>query len=73
MALSENIIDGRKWTYFADTVMGGISTGGGGFDQSASALHLYGNVSTANNQAASSALHTSLKAHGLHQEATEQN
>ena len=49
MALSENIMDGRKWTYFADTVMGGISTGGGGFDQSASALHLYGNVSTANN------------------------
>ena len=49
MAFSENIIVGRKWTYFADTVMGGISTGGGGFDQSASALHLYGNVSTANN------------------------
>ena len=24
MAFSENIIDGRKWTYFADTVMGGI-------------------------------------------------
>lgn len=49
MAYAENLVVGRKWTYFADTVMGGISTGGGGFDQSVSALHLQGNVSTANN------------------------
>lgn len=49
MTFAENLIDSHKWRFIADTVMGGISTGGGGFDQSASALHLQGNVSTANN------------------------
>ena len=49
MAYAENLVDGRKWSYFADTVMGGISTGEGEYDNQASALHLQGNVSTANN------------------------
>jgi len=49
MAYAENLVDGRKWRFIADTVMGGISTGGGGFDQGTSTLHLHGNVSTANN------------------------
>ena len=50
-AMAENLIRTGQWTYFADTVMGGISEGSAEFENSGSdkAIRLIGEVSTANN------------------------
>lgn len=49
MALSDNLVSSGAWTYFADTVMGGVSDGAARFDGTQGAIHLSGTVSTANN------------------------
>lgn len=48
---SENLIQSGQWRYFADTVMGGVSQGGAGVEQTpaGAAIRLAGTVSTANN------------------------
>jgi len=46
---AENLVPKKEWVYFADTVMGGVSQGQGGYDQSLNALRLNGTVSTDNN------------------------
>lgn len=49
MALSDNLVSSGSWSYFADTVMGGVSDGTASFENAQSAIHLAGTVSTANN------------------------
>ena len=46
----ESTIGGR-WSYTSDRVMGGVSNGGGGYDEvdGRMAIRLFGQVSTANN------------------------
>ena len=48
--LPESTIGGR-WSYTSDRVMGGVSNGGGGYDEveGRMAIRLFGQVSTANN------------------------
>ena len=50
-AMAENLINFGKWSFFSDTVMGGVSEGNAGYVNSdiGKALRLSGNVSTANN------------------------
>ena len=50
-ALAENLIKTGQWSYFADTVMGGVSEGSAKFVNNGSeeAIRLTGQVSTANN------------------------
>ena len=50
-AMAENLINTGKWSFFADTVMGGVSEGDAGYVNSdiGKALRLNGRVSTANN------------------------
>lgn len=50
-AMAENLIKTGQWTYFADTVMGGISEGSAEFENIGSdkTIRLIGEVSTANN------------------------
>ena len=49
--MAENLINTGKWSFFADTVMGGVSEGNAGFVNSdiGKVLRLNGSVSTANN------------------------
>lgn len=51
VAKAENLINSGKWSFFADTVMGGVSEGEAGYVNSDmdKALRLNGRVSTANN------------------------
>ncbi len=51
IAMAENLINKGKWSFFSDTVMGGVSEGKAGYVNSdiGKALRLTGNVSTANN------------------------
>ena len=48
---AKNMVDNSDWTYFADTVMGGVSTGTASIQNlpKGRAIHLKGNVSTKNN------------------------
>lgn len=50
-AMAENLIQTEQWSYFADTVMGGVSQGTAKFENSGSnkTIRLTGEVSTANN------------------------
>ena len=50
-AMAENLIQTGKWSYLADTVMGGVSEGNAKFESSGSdkTIRLTGEVSTANN------------------------
>lgn len=50
-AMAENLIQTGQWSYFADTVMGGISDGSAEFQSNGSdqTIRLTGKVSTANN------------------------
>ena len=50
-AMAENLIQTKQWSYFADTVMGGVSQGTAKFENSGSnkTIRLTGEVSTANN------------------------
>ena len=50
-AIAENLINTGKWSFFADTVMGGVSEGDARYVNSdiGKALRLNGRVSTANN------------------------
>ena len=50
-AMAENLIKTGQWSYFADTVMGGVSEGSAKFvnNGSVEAIRLTGQVSTANN------------------------
>jgi hypothetical protein len=50
-AMAENLIKTGQWSYFADTVMGGISDGSAEFKSNGSdkTIRLTGEVSTANN------------------------
>ena len=50
-AMAENIIQTGQWSYFADTVMGGVSNGTAIFESHGvdKAIRLTGEVSTANN------------------------
>ena len=50
-AMAENLIKMGQWSYFADTVMGGISDGSAEFKSNGSdkTIRLTGEVSTANN------------------------
>ena len=50
-AMAENLIQTGQWSYFADTVMGGVSVGTAEFESSGSdkTIRLTGEVSTANN------------------------
>jgi hypothetical protein len=49
--MAENLIQTGKWSYLADTVMGGVSEGNAKFESSGSdkTIRLTGEVSTANN------------------------
>jgi hypothetical protein len=50
-AMAENLIQTGQWSYFADTVMGGVSEGTAKFESTGSdkTIRLMGEVSTANN------------------------
>ena len=50
-AMAENLVQTKQWSYFADTVMGGVSQGTAKFENSGpnKTLRLTGEVSTANN------------------------
>jgi len=50
-AMAENIIQTGQWSYFADTVMGGVSEGTAVFESRGvdKTIRLTGEVSTANN------------------------
>ena len=50
-AMAENLIQTKQWSYFADTVMGGVSQGTAKFESSGpnKTIRLTGEVSTANN------------------------
>ena len=50
-AMAENLIRTGQWSYFADTVMGGVSVGTAEFKSNGSdkTIRLTGEVSTANN------------------------
>ena len=50
-AMAENLIQTEQWSYFADTVMGGVSQGTAEFESNGSdkTIRLIGEVSTANN------------------------
>ena len=50
-AMAENLIQTEQWSYFADTVMGGVSQGTAKFESNGSdkTIRLIGEVSTANN------------------------
>ena len=50
-AMAENLIETGQWSYFADTVMGGVSDGTAKFESKGSdkIIRLTGEVSTANN------------------------
>ena len=50
-AMAENLIQTKQWSYFADTVMGGVSQGTAKFENSGpnKTIRLTGEVSTANN------------------------
>ncbi len=50
-AMAQNLIETGQWSYFADTVMGGVSDGSAEFQSNGSdnTIRLTGEVSTANN------------------------
>jgi hypothetical protein len=50
-AMAENLVQTKQWSYFADTVMGGVSQGTAKFENSGpnKTIRLTGEVSTANN------------------------
>ena len=50
-AMAQNLIDTLQWSYFADTVMGGVSDGRADFENDGAniKIQLVGQVSTANN------------------------
>ena len=50
-AIADNIIKTGQWSYFADTVMGGVSEGTAKFEDQGldQVIRLIGEVSTANN------------------------
>ena len=50
-AMAENLVQTKQWSYFADTVMGGVSQGTAKFENSGpnKNIRLTGEVSTANN------------------------
>jgi hypothetical protein len=51
VAMAQNLIQTGQWSYFSDTVMGGVSDGGAEFESNGSdkTIRLTGEVSTENN------------------------